>query len=119
MKTATTLLQAYVAGPHDSDTMFPLFTEECDLEAPYFVTIGMPWKFKGHEQLAASFQHLNRLYPGLRFENLRIVCAAGDVAVGEYEFIATSALTGRKIHQLSVIEIHAVDGRIRRLREFQ
>lgn len=119
MRTATELLRAYVAGPHDSDSLLPLFTEDCDLEAPYFASIGMPWQFKGHQQLAESFKHLNLLYPGLHFENLRIVCATADTAVGEYEFLATSARTRRKIHQLSVIEIRAVDGKIALLREFQ
>ena len=89
MKTATDLLQAYIAGPHDAATILELFAENGALEAPYFATFGMPWRFEGHAALSATFGHLAQVYPDLKFENLRIICSTPDVAVGEYEFIET------------------------------
>jgi len=119
MSSATQLLQSYVEGPHDPASVLSLFAEDGVLEAPYFATFGMPWQFKGHEALAATFGHLGHIYPDLRFENLRITCAHEHVVVGEYEFIATSATTGRRVHQLSNITLVEKGGRISLLREFQ
>jgi len=119
MRTASELLRAYVEGPHDQQTISSLFAEDGVLEAPYFATFGMPWRFAGQEALARTYEHLAQIYPTLRFENLRLICEGRDVAVGEYEFIATSARTGRKVHQLSIVTIVAAGGKIRLLREFQ
>ncbi|PQA75152.1 hypothetical protein C3731_02740 [Brucella oryzae] len=119
MNSATQLLQSYIEGPHDAASVLSLFAEDGVLEAPYFATFGMPWQFKGHAALAATFGHLPHIYPDLRFENLRITCESDHVAVGEYEFIATSAKTGRRVHQLSNITVVEKRGRISLLREFQ
>lgn len=119
MKTAAELLRAYVDGSHDRSTVLPLFAENCLVEAPYFTTLGMPWRFDGRPALGESQEYLRKLYPGLHFENLRIICATDDVAVGEYEFIATSSKTGRRVYQLTLVEVVAADGEIRLLREFQ
>lgn len=119
MSSATDLLRSYVDGPHDAETILALFAKDGVLEAPYFATFDMPWRFEGHEALAKTFGHLAHIYPDLHFENLRVTCASGNVAVGEYEFIATSAVTGRRVHQLSSIMIVERDGKIALLREFQ
>lgn len=119
MRSATELLQSYIDGPHDAETVLSLFAKDGVLEAPYFASFDMPWRFEGHEALAATFGHLAHVYPDLHFENLRVTCASGNVAVGEYEFIATSNRTGRRVHQLSSITIVERNGEIALLREFQ
>lgn len=119
MKSATELLQAYIEGPHDAETVVTLFAEDGVLEAPYFASLAMPWRFVGHEALLGTYDHLTHLYPDLRFENLRVIHGGEDLAVGEYEFIATSERTGRRVHQLSIVTIVAKNGQIALLREFQ
>jgi ketosteroid isomerase-like protein len=119
MTTAADLLRAYVKGAHDGEAVARLFTQDGAVEAPFFVTFGMPWRFTGQPALEAAYTHLGKLYPGIRFENLRLIFAQDDLAVGEYEFIAQSAKTGRRVHQLTLAILAVEGGKIKRLREYQ
>lgn len=120
MKSATELLTTYIHTPHmDPDATVSMFAENGVLEAPYFASFGLPWRFEGHRELRETFAHFYGVYPELRFENLRIVCECPGLVVGEYEFIAQSRKTGRMVHQLSIATLVESDGKIKLLREFQ
>ncbi|OBR54720.1 nuclear transport factor 2 family protein [Paraburkholderia tropica] len=116
---AADLLRAYVDEAHDGQTVARLFAEDGCVEAPFFASFGRPWRFAGQPALEAAYGHLGQLYPGIRFENLRIITAHDDLAVGEYEFIARSTKTGRLVYQLTLAILTSEGGKIKRLREFQ
>jgi uncharacterized protein len=120
MKTAAELLREYIVGPHmPLDEIVTMFAEDGVLEAPYFASFGLTWRFEGHQALRGTYLQFFELYRELRFENPRLICENPEVAVGEYEFIARSMKTGRKVHQLSIVTIVAKNGKIKLLREFQ
>ena len=57
------------------------------------------------------------LFPGLEFENIKVLIDTPEQAFGEYEFSAVSSKTGRSVHQLFFGRLMAENGKIKLLRE--
>jgi ketosteroid isomerase-like protein len=118
MQTARQLLQALLdAMASQPEAAHKLFADDGVYEAPYLESLGVPWRYRGREEVAQRLDALRELFPELAFHDIVIVVDTPECVVAEYEFTTRSSRTGRMIHQLIVGRLEAADGRIVLLRE--
>ncbi len=116
MKTAKDLMLGYLAGTAEQSGA--LFAEQGTLELPYLASIGMLPVTKGPTEIAnfLSFLH-GTLYPGFKFDEIKIHLETSDQVFAEYFINHTSGITGKKVRQQFFGHLQAEDGKIKRLRE--
>ena len=113
MKNAKELLLEFTASSFkDPEKAAAMFAEDGALELPYLADFGFPPRYAGREEIAGLFQMVRDLYPGLEFENVKILIDTPTQAFGEYEFTAVSSKTGRTAHQLFFGRLVAENGKI-------
>jgi hypothetical protein len=118
MKNAKELMLEYTAfSISDPKTAAEMFAEDGAFEMPYLATLGIPSQYRGRDAIAGFFQFVRALYPGLQFENIKVLIDTPDQAFGEFEFTAVSSKTGRSVHQLFFARLVAEKGKIKLLRE--
>jgi ketosteroid isomerase-like protein len=108
------LLEATAGRP---EAALPLFADDCVYEAPYLESLGLPWRYRGRDEVGRLLDANRELFPRLEFHDVVIVAEATDRVVAEYQFTARSARTARMIHQLIVARLESAAGRITLLRE--
>ena len=118
MKTAKQLLEEFITSAfRDPTRIAGLFSEDGIYEVPYLESLGLPWRFRGRNQVGEYLDRIRDLYPQLTFHDVEIVCATDSCVVAEYEFTTRSSQTDRMIHQLLIGRLEAADGQIALLRE--
>ncbi len=108
------LLEATVRAP---EATVQLFVEDGVYEAPYLESLGLPWRYRGRDEVGRVLAANRELFPRRVFDDVVIVVETADRVVAEYQFTTRSARTGRMIHQLIVGRLESADGRITLLRE--
>ena len=102
MKNARLLLEEFIATSfRDPKQAASMFTAGGTFEIPYLEDLSFQPKYRGQDEISGFFQFVRDLYPGLEFENLRILIDTPDQVFAEYEFTAASSKTGRRIHHLN------------------
>ena len=101
MKNAKELLLEFTGFSFkDPEKAAAMFAKDGAFEMPYLTTFGFPGRYQGREEIAGFFRFVRELYPGFRFENIKVLMETPNQAFGEYEFTAVSSKTGRSVHQL-------------------
>jgi hypothetical protein len=116
MKNAKELMLAYIAG--NAEQSGALFGDKGTLELPYMASIGIPPVSTGAAEVGKflGFLH-NTLYPGFKFENVKIHLETPDQVFAEYFINNKSGITGVDVKQQFFGHLEAADGKIKRLRE--
>jgi hypothetical protein len=116
MKTAKDLMLAYIAG--NAEQSGALFGDRGALELPYMASIGIPPVSTGAAEVGKflGFLH-NTLYPGFKFEDVKIHLETPDQVFAEYFINNKSGITGKEVRQQFFGHLEAEDGKIKRLRE--
>ena len=84
MKNARHLLEEFTASSfRDPKKAAEMFAEDGAFEMPYLESLGFQWRYEGHEEVEGFFKFVRDLYPEMNFQNVKIVCEAPDVVVGE------------------------------------
>ena len=118
MKNAKELMLEYTASSiRDPKKAAEMFAEDGAFEMPYLTTFGIPSQYRGRDAIAGLFQSALDLYPGIRFENIKVLIDTPDQAFGEFETTTVSSKTGRSVHQLIFARLVAENGKIKLLRE--
>ena len=118
MQTARDLLDIFLATRGTQpDAAIVLFADDGLYEAPYLESLGMPWRYRGLDEVGRYLHAESEVFRQLAFHDVVVVADTGAVVVAEYQFTARSTRTARMVHQLIVGRLDAVDGRITRLRE--
>lgn len=118
MRTARQLLDAFIeSAAQPSTTTHALFADDGVYEAPYLESLGLPWRYRGRDEVARFLDANRELFPQLAFHDLVIVAETPGCVVAEYQFTTRSSRTARMIHQLIVGRLEAADGQIVLLRE--
>ena len=118
MKNAKELMLEYTAFSfRDPKKAAEMFAEDGAFEIPYLATLGLPPQYKGRDALAGFFQSVLDIYPGLQFENVKLLIDTPDQAFAEFEATAVSTKTGRTVHQLFFARLVAENGKIKLFRE--
>jgi uncharacterized protein len=116
MKTAKELMLAYIAG--NAEQSGALFGERGTLELPYMASIGIPPVSTGAAEVGKFLGFLHStLYPGFKFENVKIHLETPDQVFAEYFINNKSGITGVEVKQQFFGHLEAADGKIKRLRE--
>jgi len=116
MKTAKTLLQAYIDG--SALGAAALFADNGALELPYLASLGVEPRYEGPKNIGAflSFLH-EKMYPGFKFIDVKIYIDTPDQAFGEYTIHQKSGISGKDVHQRFFGHCTAENGKIVLLRE--
>jgi len=118
MQTPRQLLNAFFETTlQGTDATVSLFAKDGLYEVPYLESLGLPWRYRGRDEIARFLAGNRELFPQLAFHDVVIVAESMDRVVAEYQFTTRSARTARMIHQLIVGRLEAADGRIGLLRE--
>lgn len=118
MRTARELLDAVLnAMTQAPGTVSSLFATDGVYEAPYLESLGLPWRYRGRDEVSRFLDSHHRLFPRIEFRDLSVVADAPACVIAEYQFTARSSRTGRMTHQLIVGRLESSDGAIRLLRE--
>lgn len=118
MRTARQLLDAYIEqAARPSAATQALFADDGVYEAPYLESLGLPWRYRGRDEVARFLDAHRELFPQLAFHDVVIVAETAGCVVAEYQFTTRSSRTARMIHQLIVGRFEAANGRIALLRE--
>ncbi len=116
MKTAKELMLAYIAG--NAEQSGALFGDKGTLELPYMASIGIPPVSTGAAEVGKFLGFLHStLYPGFKFENVKIHLETPDQVFAEYFINNKSGITGVEVKQQFFGHLEAADGKIKRLRE--
>lgn len=116
MKTAKDLMLAYIAGTAEQSGA--LFGDRGTLELPYMASIGIPPVSTGAAEIGKFLGFLHdTLYPGFKFENVKLHIETPDQVFAEYFINNKSGITGKEVRQQFFGHLEASDGRIKRLRE--
>jgi hypothetical protein len=115
LKNAKELMLEYTASSiRDPKKAAEMFAEDGASEMPYLATFGIPSQYRGRDAIVGFFQSVLDLYPGIQFENIKVLIDTPDQAFGEFE---SSSKTGRSVHQLIFARLVAENGKIKLLRE--
>jgi len=118
MKSAAELLVEYTELAFaDQIAAAALFTEDGAFDLPYLVDFGVSGRHEGRDAIADFLKFVRGLYPGVQFQNVKILIDTSEKAFAEYEFEAVSSRTGRPVHQLFFGYLVAENGKIKLLRE--
>jgi hypothetical protein len=116
MMTAEDLMLAYIGGTAEQSA--ELFGDTGTLELPYLASIGLPPVLTGRREISEFLGFLHaKLYPGFRFEQVKIHLHTPDQAFAEYHINHASGISGKAVQQQFFGHLQAESGRIRRLRE--
>lgn len=118
MRTARQLLDAFIeSAARPPAATQALFADDGVYEAPYLESLGLPWRYRGRDEIAQFLEANRALFPQLAFHDVVIVAETTGCVVAEYQFTTRSSRTARMIHQLVVGRLEAADGHIALLRE--
>jgi ketosteroid isomerase-like protein len=118
MRTPRQLLNAFFeATLQGTEVTVALFATDGLYEVPYLESLGLPWRYRGRDEIARFLAVNRELFPQLAFHDLVIVAESTDRVVAEYQFTTRSTRTARMIHQLIVGQLESAGGRIALLRE--
>jgi ketosteroid isomerase-like protein len=118
VQTARQLLDALIENTaQQSTTTHTLFAEDGVYEVPYLESLGLPWRYRGRDEVARFLEANRALFPQLAFHDVVIVNETPGCVVAEYQFTTRATRTGRVIHQLIVGRLEAAEGQIALLRE--
>lgn len=118
MKSAAELLVEYIELAFvDQKAAAALFAEDGALDLPYLVDFGIPGRYQGRDAIIGLLNFVIALYPGVQFQNVKILIDTPEKMFAEYEFTGVSSQTGRPIHQLFFGHLVAENGKIKLLRE--
>ena len=112
MKTATELLQAYLAQIQDPAAAAALFADDGVIELP---TVNA--RAQGPAAIQEFLAGLLAKAPDFRFQNIRVWIETPDQAFGEYEVEALVPSTGKIYRQSYAGRLVAENGKIKLLRE--
>src|ERR1700722_13086335 len=116
MKTAKELLQAYIDG--SAKEAAALFATNGALELPYLADLGAEPRYEGPKNIEAFLTFLHeKMYPGFKFEDVKIYIDTPDQAFGEYTIHQKSGISGRLVHQRFFGHCVAANGKVTLLRE--
>jgi hypothetical protein len=116
MKTAKQLLQEYIDG--SAQEAAALFAENGALELPYLADLGVDPRYEGPKTVGAFLTFLHeKMYPGFKFQDVKIYIDTPDQAFGEYTIHQKSGISGRVVHQRFFGHCTAANGKIVLLRE--
>jgi uncharacterized protein len=116
MKTAKELMLGYINGTAEQSGA--LFAGDGTLELPYLASIGVPPVMAGPKAIAdfLGFLH-DKLYPGFRFEDVKIHIETPEQVFAEYHINNRSGISGKAVKQQFFGHLESADGKIKRLRE--
>ena len=118
MRTPRELLTAFFeATLQGTEVTVALFAKNGLYEVPYLESLGLPWRYRGQDEIVRFLAANREMFPQLAFHDLVIVAESMGCVVAEYQFTTRSTRTGRMIHQLIVGRLESTDGRIALLRE--
>jgi hypothetical protein len=116
MKSARELMLGYIDGAAEQSGA--LFADSGTLELPYLASIGLPPVLTGPKSITEFLGFLHgSLYPGFRFENVKIHIETPEQVFAEYHINHRSGISGKDVKQQFFGHLEAADGKIRRLRE--
>jgi hypothetical protein len=116
LKTAKELMLAYING--NAEQSGALFASNGTLELPYLASIGLPPVLTGPEGITQFLGYLHgTLYPGFRFEQVRIHIDTPMQVFAEYHIHNKSGISGKDIRQQFFGHLQAEGGKIKRLVE--
>jgi hypothetical protein len=86
LKNAKELMLEYTASSiRDPKKAAEMFAEDGASEMPYLATFGIPSQYRGRDAIVGFFQSVLDLYPGIQFENIKVLIDTPDQAFGEFE----------------------------------
>jgi len=119
MSEAKTLLKQYLLNFHDVEKTSALFAGNGVFEMPFLVSLGLPNRFEGPEDIKGRLNTVLGFYPDfeVKADDITIHIDAGDQVFAEYTVHTVAAATGRLTHHLFTAYLVAKGGKIVRLRE--
>ena len=119
MSDAHTLLREFLGSFHDPEKATALFAEDGAFEMPFFVSLGLPYRFEGPEGVKGLITTVLEYYPDFEFkdEDITVLIETPDEVFAEYVVHATAAATGRLAHHLFMGRLVAKNGQIKLIRE--
>jgi uncharacterized protein len=116
MKSAKDLMLAYING--GAEQSGALFATTGSLELPYLASIGLPPVLTGPSEITnfLGFLH-STLYPGFKFEQVKIHIDTPTQVFAEYHINNKSGISGKDIRQQFFGHLLAESGKIARLVE--
>jgi ketosteroid isomerase-like protein len=112
------LLEYLLAFP-DPEKASSFFAEDGVFEMPYLVSVGLPPRAEGRDQIRDFISGVIELYPDFTFDarEVTVLIDTPTQAFAEYTTHPTAAATGRKVHHLLMGRIVVENGQITLLRE--
>ena len=117
MKTATKLLNDYLANIQDPAAAAALFAEDGVLELPSLKSLGIDARAVGPVAIEAFIAGLLKNVPDFRFKDIALLIDGDDQAFGEYSVEAKVLSTGKLYKQTYAGRLVAENGKIKLLRE--
>ena len=117
MKTATKLLNDYLANIQDPAAAAALFAEDGVLELPSLKSLGIDARAVGPVAIEAFIAGLLKNVPDFRFKDIELLIDGEDQAFGEYSVEAKVLSTGKLYKQTYAGRLVAENGKIKLLRE--
>ena len=119
MSDAKTLLKEFLGNFRDPDKASALFAKNGAFEMPFSVSLGLPTRFEGREDVKGLIETVLGYYPDfeVKDEDITILIDTPDQVFAEYVTHATAAATGRRAHHLFMGRLVAENGKITLLRQ--
>jgi ketosteroid isomerase-like protein len=117
MKTATKLLNDYLANIQNPAAAAALFAEEGVLELPSLKSLGIDARAVGPVAIESFIAGLLKNVPDFRFKDIALLIDGDDQAFGEYSVEAKVLSTGKLYKQTYAGRLVAENGKIKLLRE--
>jgi ketosteroid isomerase-like protein len=117
MKTATKLLNDYLANIQDPAAAAALFAEDGVLELPSLKSLGIDARAVGPVAIEAFIAGLLKNVPDFRFKDIALLIDGDEQAFGEYSVEAKVLSTGKLYKQTYAGRLVAENGKIKLLRE--
>ena len=119
MTGAKELLLETLAAIPDGRKVASLFAEDGVIELPFLQSVGIGWRYQGHQSIAEFYDVVKQLYPDFRFriEDTHVLIDTPNQVFAEYMAHTRAAATGRIIHHLFAARLVAREGKVVLLRE--
>jgi ketosteroid isomerase-like protein len=117
MKTATKLLNDYLANIQNPAAAAALFAEDGVLELPSLKSLGIDARAVGPVAIESFIAGLLKNVPDFRFKDIALLIDGDDQAFGEYSVEAKVLSTGKLYKQTYAGRLVAENGKIKLLRE--
>jgi ketosteroid isomerase-like protein len=117
MKTATKLLNDYLANIQNPAAAAALFAEDGVLELPSLKSLGINARAVGPVAVESFIAGLLKNVPDFRFKDIELLIDGEDQAFGEYSVEAEVLSTGKLYKQTYAGRLVAENGKIKLLRE--